>query len=153
MSQNSNCHHKHHCCRRCGKMQPCSCRENRQSDSKSDASAAANQPPVEGAANGPTTEKAELSLALMITEVEEQEYRDLSAITREGDRYRILARNANGANVEIYVDAKTGHIVKEDNEVKKLLSSDKIIAQLEEQASVGSSIFEREESATTAKPE
>ena len=99
--------------------------------------AQASQTPTEA----PAAEKTELSIEKVIAKVKEQGYSNISEIEREGDRYEIVAKNAEGKKVEVYADAKTGEIVKED---KVSLSKDEVVAKLKEQGFPEVSKIERE---------
>lgn len=145
MSQNSNSHHNHHCCHRCGKMQPCGCHENRQSESKFDETVAVNGRQAEAAANTPDTEKAELSLAQAIAAVQKHGYSDLSAIAREEGRYKVSTTDA-----EIYVDAETGNIVGENDDDETPFSKDEAVARIEAQAPADKSKISDKENAGTS---
>ena len=87
----------------------------------------------------PAAEKTELSMGQVIAKLKEQEYADITEIEREDGRYCVDARDADGKKVELYVDAKTGEITKEDEEDegdgvdKADLSKDEVIAKLKEQ--------------------
>jgi uncharacterized membrane protein YkoI len=92
-----------------------------------------------------TAEKTELSMEQVIAKVKDQGYSDISEIEREDDgRYCVEARNPAGKEVEIYVDAKTGEIVKEGQGDDADLSKDQIVAQLKEQGYPKVSRIERE---------
>jgi len=130
-------------------MQPCGCHENRQSESKFDETVAVNGRQAEAAANTPNTEKAELSLAQAIAAVQKHGYSDLSAIVREEGRYKISTTDAAAA-VEIYVDAKTGNIVSENEDDETPFSKDEAVAQIEAQAPADSSEISDKENARTS---
>lgn len=92
-------------------------------------------------AEEPATQKTELSMEQVIAKLKEQGYSDISEIEREGGRYCVEARDAEGKEVEIHVDAKTGEIVKND---KADLSKDEVIAKLKEQGYPKISELERQ---------
>ncbi|WP_114089475.1 PepSY domain-containing protein [Thalassospira profundimaris] len=111
-----------------------------QANAAADVIAQASQAPAEE----PAAEKSELSMEQVIAKVKEQGYSDISEIEREGDRYEVMAKNAEGKKVEIYVDAKTGEIIKKDKGDKAALSKDEVIAKLKEQGYPEVSKIERE---------
>lgn len=95
----------------------------------------------------PAAEKTELSMEQVIAKLKEQGYADITEIEREDGRYCVDARDADGKKVELYVDAKTGEITKEDegDGVDKAdLSKDEVIAKLKEQGYPEVSKIERE---------
>ncbi|MEQ9146605.1 MAG: PepSY domain-containing protein [Parvibaculaceae bacterium] len=63
----------------------------------------------------------------------EQGYSDIVEIEREDGQYCVEARNPEGKEVEIYVDATTGEVVEKDKEDTADLSKDEVIAKLKEQ--------------------
>jgi len=98
-------------------------------------------------AGKPASEKTGLSMERVIAKLKEQGYSDISEIERENDRYCVDARDADGKEVELYVDAKTGEITKEGTEAKADkadLSKDEVIAKLKEQDYPEVSKIERE---------
>ncbi len=62
----------------------------------------------------PVDEMTELSMEQVIANMKEQGYSDISE--REGDRYEIVAKNADGKKFELHVSAKTGEIVRKEQE-------------------------------------
>ena len=78
------------------------------------------------------TEKTQLSIEQIIAKVKEQGYSDISDIDREDGRYSVEARDPGGKEVEFFVEAKTGEIVKKMREAKDSLSREEVIAKLKE---------------------
>jgi uncharacterized membrane protein YkoI len=96
-------------------------------------------------AEKPAAEKTELSIEQAIAKVKEQGYSDISEIEREKNgRFCVEARDPTGKEVEIYVDAKTGEVIKKDKGDKADLSKDEVIAKLKEQGYPEVSKIERE---------
>lgn len=94
-----------------------------------------------------------LSMAEIIAKAKEQGYSDISEVEREGDRYCVKARDAEGKEVEIFLDRKTGERVtegakgvkdKKEAEKSEDLSKDEVIAKLKEQGYPEVSKIERE---------
>lgn len=117
---------------------------NGQSQAQSNAPATMMAQADQTPAAESSAEKTELSMEQVIAKVKEQGYSDISEIEREDGRYCVEARDAEGKKVEIYVDAKTGEIVKKDKGDKADLSKDEVIAKLKEQGYPEVSKIERE---------
>lgn len=56
--------------------------------------------------------KARLSLREIAVRVEAEGYRDIEEIEREGEEYEVCAKDKQGREVELTVNAKTGKIEK-----------------------------------------
>lgn len=66
------------------------------------------------APTGPALNFGEVSAA-----VQKQGYQDIREIERKSDKlYEIEARDSAGAKVELYVDARTGEVLKIENKSK-----------------------------------
>jgi len=63
-------------------------------------------------------EKPDLSKKELIARREEQGYPKVSKIKRKGGRYRVTARDVAGKDSQVHVDAKTGEIVRKEQELK-----------------------------------
>lgn len=61
---------------------------------------------------GATKTEARLSLREIAAQVEAQGYRDIEEIEREGESYEVCAKDAQGREVELEVNARTGKIEK-----------------------------------------
>lgn len=57
-----------------------------------------------------------LSKEKVIERLKEQGYPEVSEIEREGDRYWVMARDAEGRRFELHVSAKTGEILRQERE-------------------------------------
>lgn len=53
-----------------------------------------------------------LSVRAILERVEAQGYRDITEVEREHGRYEVKAVDAEGRRVKVYLDARTGEIVK-----------------------------------------
>jgi hypothetical protein len=53
-----------------------------------------------------------LSVEDVVARVKEQKYTEIREVEREGSKYEVKARNAKGQWAEVYVDAKTGEILR-----------------------------------------
>lgn len=71
---------------------------------------------VPGAAT-PTAAQPALSVADAIGRVTAQGYTDVAAVERKNDKlYEVKARDPKGQRMELYVDARTGEILKHERE-------------------------------------
>ncbi len=59
-------------------------------------------------------DEAALSKDVVIERVKEQGYPEVSKIEREGDRYWVMARDAEGKKFELHVSSKTGEILRKE---------------------------------------
>ncbi len=57
-----------------------------------------------------------LSMAEIVTRLNEQGYAQIYEIERERGAYEVKARNAEGALMELYIDPKTGQVLKSELE-------------------------------------
>jgi Peptidase propeptide and YPEB domain len=119
-------------------MQSCRCHKKWENGSKSnDATDTSN------------TGKTPLSLAQIITKVEELGYTGHASITRKGDCYKIVTSNANGDVAELYVDTQSGKTGKQEDEITP---PDKTADMpIEKSASASSAGPKRKKNANTAK--
>lgn len=65
----------------------------------------------------PTSAQPILSVPDVTARVAAQGYTDIAAVERKGDtRYEVKARDPQGRRMELYVDARTGEILKHERE-------------------------------------
>ncbi len=57
-----------------------------------------------------------LTMAEVVTRLNEQGYAQIYEIEREHGAYEVKARNAEGALMELYVDPRTGQVLKSEHE-------------------------------------
>ena len=63
-----------------------------------------------------TASSPELALEEILAQLRAAGYSDIREIERERGQYEIEGRNPEGDRVELYVDARTGEVVKEERE-------------------------------------
>lgn len=63
-----------------------------------------------------STSSPQLDLDEVLARLRTVGYSDFREVERENGRYEVNSRNAEGRRVELYVDARTGEVVKEERD-------------------------------------
>lgn len=70
--------------------------------------------PAEHSAGGASS--SDLAWDELLTRLRDAGYSDIREIEREREKYEVKGRNSEGYRVELYVDARTGEIIKEERD-------------------------------------